>query len=190
MKPQKRITKKYRMMSVITEAIENVVISMSDCCPSISSLSNTITDDSLKPNASSSIRTLVLDEVTNDVTRYFQEACKIVSSENEHLPFHFVTSKFYGKNYRTPLTKEEAREYVAMLGSGKIVGVRYLIDQEQTQKDKMYAVYVERLASNSENLNKAAAERFIIGIDTGAIDVSKVEKLPDAVKSIVKSRLN
>ena len=177
-----RITKKYRIMVTITEAIEEVVINQEDCCPSISSISNAIVEDSLTKNASSVIRSMLLDEVTNDVTKYWQEACKIVAAENQHIPFHYVTSKWYGKKRRTPETEEEAKKYVAMFGSGGIAGVRFLNDYEEASTDHCYAVFIQSLAENCEQQVKRIAQRFNDGIKSGAINVDKVKRLPDAVK--------
>lgn len=187
-----RITKKYRTLNAITSVIEEMVLGENDCCPSIGRVVDSLVDDNLSENADPAIRTLVMDEIANDVTRYFPEACAQVSQENEDIPYHFVNNAFYkavkSNTYRTPETPEAARKFVAMFANGrgnKTAGVRFLNDYKEAAGDHLYAVYNERLCEVSAAAAKASANKFINAWKKGVLTVTDVKKLPDTVKNLL-----
>lgn len=189
MKPEnsrKRVTKKSRMLDAITDTMLDFIVEQDECCPSIGHISNMIADQNLSPNANSAIRTLVLDEVTNDVTRYFQECCKIASNRLGDVPYHFVTSTFYGKGYKTPTTEAEGREYVAMFANGRgrcIEGVRFLNSLDAAGTDPMYCLYINQRSEVDDSKIRHTVKRVANGVKHGALTQGDVKSLPESVKA-------
>ena len=175
-------------MDAIADTMLDLILEQDDCCPSIGRVSNMIADENLSPDANSAIRALVLDEVTNDVTRYFAEACGEVSRRLGHLPYHFVTNKFYSKKYRDPDTEAAARQYIAMFANGRgrgIEGVRFLNSSSEGKTDKMYALYVKQRAEVDQKKVHKTAQLVVNGYNHGALSNDDLEALPSAVASQV-----
>ena len=184
-KSRKRVTKKSRMLDAITDSMLELIVEQDDCCPSIGRISNMIADENLSEDANSAIRTLVLDEVTNDVTRYFQECCRIVSKRLGDVPYHFVTNKFYSKRYREPTNEAEARKYLAMFANGRgrnIEGARFLNSYQESKSDPMYAVYIKQRAEIDAKKTRRTAKLVANGFNHGALTNNDVEALPPSVK--------
>jgi len=175
---RKRITKKSRMLDAIGDVmVEMYLDGVRD--PSIDRVAGVMCDNSLVPSTANSIRGVFLDELTNEVTRYFVEVSKIVSAELGNLPFHHVNHKYYSKGKRTPNCMEEAIDYVTVSGrGGKTQGVRF-ISGDGAKTDYYYAAYLTFWGAIEDTRRANLTEKIQEGTTHKAIGETEVKKLPE-----------
>lgn len=146
-----RNTRKSRLIAEFSEAVVDLVLEGVQA-PSKGEIVERVVASNIV-GTSSAIRSVVTDEMANELERYFSEVCKSAGQAMGDVDYHLVTSAFYKRKRPVPQSYEEARQYVCVFGNGrtgKAAGVRF--PTEQDQPDAMLLVATEK---SIDVINKA-----------------------------------
>jgi hypothetical protein len=146
---QTRNTKKSRMVAEFCEAIVDCYVAGENVVTK-TDIINTVIDTNLGHEASPAIRTMMEDELANELERYFRDAVKCATDIIDR-PHHLITNKYF-KWEKALESKYTAEQCVAAFGNGrgaKAVGVRFV--PEGVEDDPLWMIATEK------NFNTMAA---------------------------------
>lgn len=190
-----RNTKKSRLVSQFTECVVDLVASgVAD--PSKSDIVDCVVNASLGNGVTTVVKTILEDEMANELDRYFNEVIKSAGSVLD-LPYHQVTAVYYDNKRRNggviPETKEEAMCHIACEGNGakykittkkgktevvskRAAGVRFITNDDAPD------IYMRLLAKKKiDNMNIAidSTTEFVNNaVVKGALPNAAIKSLP------------
>lgn len=122
-----RNTRKSRLVADFAEAVCELYLEENKS-PSKSDIVERLVATNMS-GPSAVIRSLLTEEMANELERYFAEVCKSASMALGDVDYHLVTTAYYkGKKRPVPETYEQARRFVCVFGNGqtgKSAGVRF-----------------------------------------------------------------
>jgi hypothetical protein len=175
-----RNTKKSRMIAEFAEAIVDRYIG-GDNAISKSEIVAEVINNNVGAEASTTIRTMLEDELANELERYFYEAVKVALAVIDR-PSHLVTKKYFRQEH-VAKSKYTAQQMVCVFGNGrqgKADGIRFV--PEGVTDDPLLLISLEK---KIDCTNKTVATRNVqlekdieSGAVTPAIALSMTKKLP------------
>lgn len=170
------------MVSEFSECVALMVIG-GITAPSKSQIVDCVARASLDESASVAIKTMLEDELANELERYFPDVCK-AAQEVLDAPFHLVNSEFYKKSRKSfAKSKEEARKQVATFGNGrtgKAKGVRFVM--ETSSVDIYLAIVAEKRVVATNGTIKSTNSFINDAVVSGALPPSNAKHLPKPSK--------
>lgn len=176
MNVSKRNTKKSRIVAEMAECTADLVLA-GNIAPAKGAVVTCVINNSLGEGASTAIKTLLEDELANELERYYAEVCKAASIILNGAPYHYVKAAYYKKLRKFPESKEEARERMVLFGNGttgKAVGVRYVLSDKT---DLYLAVQAEKQIDNVNSIINRGNEKLVNMANTGALPPLNLDKL-------------
>lgn len=172
-----RNTKKSRLVSEFSECVSLMVID-GITAPSKSQIVDCVARASLDESVSVAIKTMLEDELANELERYFPDVCK-AAQEVLDAPFHLVNAEFYKKSRKSlAKSKAVARTQVATFGNGrtgKAKGVRFVM---QTSSVDIYLAIVAEKRQNTTNCIIKNTNEFLVGaVESGALPPANTKHL-------------
>lgn len=146
-----RNTRKSRLIADFSEAVVDLVLDGTKA-PSKCEIVEKVVASNIT-GTSSAIRSLLTDEMANELERYFADVCKVAAQAMGDKDYHLVTSAYYKRKRPVPQSYEEARQFVCVFGNGrtgKSAGVRF--PDASDQPDAMLLVATEK---SIDVINKA-----------------------------------
>lgn len=178
MSKQVRNTKKSRLVSEFAASITGLYreeyTEMSK-----SQIVSGVIDLNVGAAASTAIRTILEDELANELERYFHEAVS-EAAESIGRPWHMVTVEFF-KQSKMAKSKYTMQQQVCVFGNGsgkgKAAGVRFV--PEGNINDPMLLLTLEKKMDNSAYVAKAVEARVKNYIESGAVSPDKAVVMND-----------
>ena len=177
-----RNTKKSRMIAEFSEAIVDRFLN-GDNAISKSEIVADVLDNNIGPEASTTIRTMIEDELANELERYFYESVKQAESVIDR-PSHLVTNKYF-KQENVLKSKYSAQQMVCCFGNGRIgkaAGVRFV--PEGVTDDALLLLSLERKIDTTNKTVETRTAQLEKDISSGAasptVVMAMTKKLPHA----------
>lgn len=170
-----RKTKKTRMVGDFADSIVDLhkegFIAMSK-----SQIVSGVVISSTKEEASTAVKTLLEDELANELERYFRDAVKEAASIIKR-PYHMVTVKYFKERHKH--SKYSMQEKVSVFGAsnGKSAGVRFV--PEGVTNDPMLLLTLEKRMDNSANVANAVKTKVRKDIESGAVTPEQAAVMND-----------
>ena len=182
----KRNTKKSRLVGEFSNSIVELVLE-ENYAPSKMDIIENVVNQSLGHGASIAIRTLMEDELANELERYFRDSVKAAADELD-MPYHLVSRKYYTRR-SFPASKDIARTQIATFGNGrgnKAAGIRF-VDTSQGDVNDIYLMLVaEKRMMNTKSIVDSTVDFVEKGVAKGALPVETMEALPISPKKLAK----
>ena len=177
-----RNTRKSRLISDFSDAVVELVAE-GNKSPSKGDIVEKVVSANII-GTSSAIRSLLTDEMANELERYFSDVCKCASTALGNVDYHLVTSLYYKRRKPVPQSEAEARSFVCVFGNGrtgKSAGVR--VPDSSDQPDVMFYIATEKsidvinkaLATQMERLNKSV-QSPALGLNQGKMLENQLNK--------------
>jgi hypothetical protein len=166
-----RNTKKSRTVNEFADCIIDIV-EAGNPSPSKTDIVKCVLEGSLSESAPVMVRTMLEDELANELDRYFKESVE-QAAEKLNLPYHMVSKHFY-RCKEIPTDLEGSRKLVASFGNGrgsKAVGVRF-VENDETGIDPLYAIAMDKRTHVVEKTVIKHKENVIKAVKQGALPAS------------------
>lgn len=166
-----RITKKSRMVAEFVNAIVDLekdgFIAMTK-----SQMVSTVVTANIGEEASTAIKTMLADELANELERYFLESVR-EAAEVIGRPYHMVTMKYFKQN-KMAKSKYTMQQQVSVFGNGssKAAGVRFV--PEGVKNDPMLLLTLEKKMAESQSIMKSVEAQVEREIISGAVTVDRL----------------
>ena len=172
-----RVTKKSRLVAEFGDCVVELVLE-GNSSPSKDVIVEAVVDNTLGDGASTAIRTLLEDELANELCRYFSDIVRYAHNELE-APYHLVTKAYYDKRKALPETKAEARAFVSTFANGRsrgAAGVRFVVDNSDV--DVYLAVVAEKRIDVSRQSVEKVTQFAEEAAGVNAIDNNQLKRIP------------
>ena len=177
-----RNTKKSRLVAEFSEAIIDMYSSEVSAI-SKGAIVDAVLDNSIGPDASTAIRTMLEDELANELERYFIDSVKDAAQAIDR-PYHLITKKYF-KLKKFPDSKYEAQRCVCTFGNGRTgpaAGVRFV--PEGVTDDPFLLLQLEKKIDCSNKSIKTQNKQVEHALQSGAVTAIEAEgmtkRLPHA----------
>jgi hypothetical protein len=163
------------MVAEFSESIVDLVASGNEA-PSKGCIVDDVVDNNLGQDASPIIRSMMTDELANELERYWRDAVK-AAADVINTPHHFVTKKYY-KRKCYPKSKDECRSQVAVFGNGRTgpsEGVRFV--PEDSHDDVYLAVALEKRMEGVNGQVKAVNKEIGKAVNSGSLPAADQKNL-------------
>lgn len=171
-----RNTKKSRLVSEFSDCLVDMVLS-EIVAPSKSQIVDCVVNASLDGGVSVAIKTMLEDELANELDRYFHDVCE-ASRNVLDMTYHLVNSKYYKRRKDFPSSKAEARAEIATFANGrtgKAQGVRFITDSENV--DVYLAIVAEKRMENTNAVVKNTSDFVSDAVKKGALSKADLKKI-------------
>lgn len=174
-----RNTRKSRLVREMAEAVVQLVEN-GNRAPTKAKIAEQVVDNSMGEFASSVMRTVLQEEISNELERYFSEVCRAAGDAMNGAQFHYTSAAYYRSGKRVPQTYEEAKRFVVCFGNGRTgnaSGVRFPTIEDEP--DSMLLVATQK-----------AVDVVVASIETHRNRINKMLQAPALPQSEVGALVN